>query len=157
MNKFKDVSKVVALSFLSKEQVERLKGLMPESSCFDVDDDESYIGFHVGTAGTWMWESDLEIISYEEMLSFLGELTPHMHQKEIIAWANGATIQSSFQSAAWLDIRLNKPAWSSVCRYRIKPELTHTQQAIEQKEQELVALKQQDLVERGIEVVLNES
>ena len=48
----------------------------------------------------------------------------------------------------------SEPTWEARLQYRVRPELTPTQIAIGEKEIELVKLKQQDLVERGIAEVL---
>ena len=48
-------------------------------------------------------------------------LTPHKFQKEIIAWANGATIQvKSNMTANWSDSR---PKWDPCNHYRVKPDV----------------------------------
>jgi hypothetical protein len=52
-------------------------------------------------------------------------LTPRKHQKEIIAWANGATIQYwSSSDEVWYDTLNNKPLWKDNLRYRVKPDNT---------------------------------
>lgn len=48
---------------------------------------------------------------------------PHKWQKEIIAWANGATIQYLRDPGVrdqWCDVAV--PIWSTTSQYRIKPE-----------------------------------
>jgi len=48
-------------------------------------------------------------------------MTPHKHQKEIIAWANGAEIEFfNIPSKSWAESK--DPVWSINNRYRIKPE-----------------------------------
>lgn len=46
----------------------------------------------------------------------------HKWHKEIIAWANGATIQFNIGDGKWDDCIDNDPAWSPNTQYRIKPE-----------------------------------
>ena len=51
-------------------------------------------------------------------------LTPHKHQKEIIAWANGATIQVlSWLSGTWCDVADNNLTWNPEWSYRVKPDV----------------------------------
>ena len=51
-------------------------------------------------------------------------LTPHKHQKEIIAWANGATIQAlSWLSGTWGDVADNNLTWNTEWPYRVKPDV----------------------------------
>jgi hypothetical protein len=53
-------------------------------------------------------------------------LIPRKHQKEIIAWANGATIQYWASSdEVWYDT-LDKPLWKETLRYRVKPDADST-------------------------------
>ena len=42
----------------------------------------------------------------------------HKHAVEIIAWANGATIEGRFPGGEW---KLAVPNWYLYCEYRIKP------------------------------------
>jgi len=53
----------------------------------------------------------------------------HIHHKEIIAWAEGASIQILMRSTnEWFDIVY--PSWDADRQYRIKPELTEAQQRL---------------------------
>jgi len=79
--------------------------------------------------------------------------TPHIHKKEIIAWVYGAEIEYEFYKDYWVPCP-SDPKWLRHVKYRVKPAKTPTQIAIGEKEIELVKLKQQDLVERGIAEVL---
>lgn len=47
-------------------------------------------------------------------------MKPHIHQKEIIAWANGADIQYQNYYGKWFDCR-GQPAWVETTKYRVKP------------------------------------
>tara|TARA_R100000541_G_scaffold52965_2_gene60798 strand:+ start:709 stop:1341 length:633 start_codon:yes stop_codon:yes gene_type:complete len=50
-------------------------------------------------------------------------LTPHECQKDIIAWANGATIQYwSKHFEEWVDVSKDRPHWISYIKYRVKPD-----------------------------------
>jgi len=42
----------------------------------------------------------------------------HKHAAEIIAWANGATIEGRFPGGEW---KLAVPNWYLYCEYRVKP------------------------------------
>ena len=42
----------------------------------------------------------------------------HIHQKEIVAWANGEEIQVMY--GKWETIT-HTPSWSESCKYRVKP------------------------------------
>ncbi len=49
--------------------------------------------------------------------------TPHVHAAVIKAWADGATIQVSFDNgASWHDVITFSPNWFSENAYRVKPE-----------------------------------
>ena len=132
------------LSTLSEEQITKLRALMPATpSWFDFWVGEDVIGFdEAGAVGTWTSEESSIIITFSQMVRLLTEedekeekeeevLVPHVHQKETIVWATGSS-------------------------YRVKPKITLTQLLIAEKEKELSALKFQDAVERGVEVVLGE-
>ena len=133
---------------------------MPNKSYFDFHPYEHYIGFEEeGNAGTWDDAMKDEIITYKEMLSLLGEeeLVPHVHHKEIIAWANGEEIEGLIKGLApptW--VLVSSPMWRTDCSYRVKSKLTPTQLLIAEKERELSSLKYQDAVERGVHIVLGE-
>ena len=46
---------------------------------------------------------------------------PHIHAKEIKAWADGATIQwGEIETGKWFDV--DCPSWGPDDKYRIKPE-----------------------------------
>jgi len=47
-------------------------------------------------------------------------MKPHIHQKEIIAWANGADIQYQNYYGKWFDCQ-GQPAWVETTKYRVKP------------------------------------
>jgi hypothetical protein len=155
-------NKYCKLSLLSKEEVDELVALMPKGDYFDFRKCERFIGFSsTGLSGTWGDELiPRPVISYKEMLSLLGaeekdKLVPHVHQKEIIAWANGEEIE--FES--WIDLKWkdkNFDSWDEDSKFRVKPKITPTQLLITEKEKELSALKFQDAVERGVEIVLGE-
>lgn len=96
--------------------------------------------------GEWEYNiSNLELVKTA--------LVPHIHQKEIIAWVYGAEIEYEFYKDYWVPCP-SDPKWLRHVKYRVKPAKTPTQIAIGEKEIELVELKQQDLVERGIAEVL---
>ena len=84
------------------------------------------------------------------------KLTPHIHQKEIIAWANGEDIEveSPFLEDNW--VLAKNPLWAKGSQYRVKERLSSTQILIAEKEKELSSLKYQDAVERGVSIVLGE-
>jgi hypothetical protein len=84
------------------------------------------------------------------------KLTPHIHQKEIIAWAKGEDIEveSMFDKGSWFLTKT--PLWRKRCQYRVKEGLSSTQILIAEKEKELSLLKYQDAVERGVNIVLGE-
>jgi len=47
----------------------------------------------------------------------------HKWAKEIVAWANGATIQFSSEFGVWIDIENHvQPEWNEYTEYRIKPQ-----------------------------------
>ena len=90
------------------------------------------------------------------MLSLLGakeeELVPHVHQKEIIAWANGEEIEYSLKGIFWNQAESH--AFSELLQYRVKPKLTPTQLRIKELTEEIVKLKEQDDVECGIDKLM---
>jgi hypothetical protein len=151
-------NKYCLLSELTQDQLDTLLGLLPETGYFDFQDGESLIGFSPnGNAGTWDMNVVYEIITYKEMLSLLGEeqLVPHVHQKEIIAWANGEEIESLIKGLApdtW--VLVSPPSWRTDTSYRVKSKLTPTQIRIQEVVAELLSLHKQDAVERGIEKVM---
>jgi hypothetical protein len=157
-------NKYCRLSDLTLEQVDKLVDLMPETPFFDFQEDEFYIGFNNNcNSGTWQsGEEYAETITYKEMLSLLGvdvteELVPHVHYKEIIAWANGEEIEILLRkSSPPLWVPRGSPIWDLASSYRVKPKTSPTQRLIAEKEKELSALKYQDSVERGVNVVLGE-
>ena len=65
---------------------------------------------------------------------------PHKHQIEIIAWANGADIESPVGDA-WYSFKY--PSWDDTLEYRIKQTKTPLQIEIEKCEAKLVKLKGQ--------------
>jgi hypothetical protein len=91
------------------------------------------------------------------MLSLLGaeeeQLVPHVHQKEIIAWANGEEIE--FQS--WIDLKWKDKdfdSWDEDNKFRVKPKLTPTQLRIQKLTEELMELEEQHNVECGVGLVM---
>jgi hypothetical protein len=154
-------NKYCLLSELNQDQIDKLVGLVPCADYFNFNKSEVLIGFSPnGNAGTWGRGLTDEIITYKEMLSLLGakeeELVPHVHQKEIIAWANGEEIQVRGQrGGCWYPAKL--PEWLLHQQYRVKPKLTPTQLRIKELTEEIVKLKEQDIVERGVEILLGEA
>ena len=151
-------NKYCLLSELTQTQIDKLVRLMPDKdSYFDFLINEELIGLYEGEGGTWPHHTGDEIITYKEMLSLLGEeqLVPHVHQKEIIAWANGEEIESLIKGLApdtWVAVCL--PLWAATNSYRVKPKLTPTQLRIQELTEELVKLKEQHNVECGIDKVM---
>jgi hypothetical protein len=153
-------NKYCLLSELTQAQIDKLMVLMPDTPFFDFLIGESLLGFTCGgSAGTFQQSVDDEIITYKEMLSLLGaeeeQLVPHVHQKEIIAWANGEGIEYYSQTKyRWC--LMSTPSFLPLVRYRVKPKLTPTQLRIQELTEELVKLKEQDAVESGIGLVMGE-
>jgi hypothetical protein len=151
-------NKYCLLSELNTGQIDKLKRLMPKSTLFDFNLNETLIGFNeYGKVGTFREDVGDDIITYKEMLSLLGEeqLVPHVHQKEIIAWANGEEIEVLLKGLApdtW--VLLSSPVWRTDTSYRVKSKLTPTQIRIKEVVAELLSLHKQDAVERGIEKVM---
>jgi hypothetical protein len=151
-------NKYCLLSSLTTEQIKSLTELMPASEWFYFEDTEAYIGFsNMGNSGTWKLFPPVETITYKEMLSLLGaeeeQLVPHVHQKEIIAWANGEEIEYySETKIRWSP--MSSPSFLTLVKYRVKPKLTPTQLRIKELTEELVKLKEQHNVECGIDKVL---
>jgi hypothetical protein len=152
-------NKYCLLSELNQDQIDKLVDFMPNNAYFDFQPYEFYIGFNEdGESGTWVEGMKDEAITYKEMLSLLGakeeELVPHVHQKEIIAWANGEEIE--FQSSVdlkWYD-KDSDVDWEENFKFRVKPKLTPTQLRIQEVVAELQKLHKQDAVERGIDKVM---
>jgi hypothetical protein len=152
-------NKYCLLSTLNQDQIDKLVELMPKNPFFDFLLGETVIGFTKGgSAGTFNKDTFDEIITYKEMLSLLGEeeeLVPHVHQKEIIAWAKGEVIEHySPYHKDWFTKFFS--GWPADILFRVKPKLTPTQLQIAEKERELSSLKYQDAVERGVHIVLGE-
>jgi hypothetical protein len=151
-------NKYCLLSSLNQDQIDHLVELMPDSNRFNFYEHETLIGFFWKDAGTWSVGPYDILITYKEMLSLLGEeegLIPHVHQKEIIAWANGEEIESLIKGLApdtWVAVCL--PLWVATNSYRVKPKLTPTQLRIQEVVAELLKLHKQDAVERGIDKVM---
>ena len=151
-------NKYCRLSELTQAQIDELKGLMPDSPYWHRTSHHTLIGFTTnGNAGLWSRDpSDGdEIITYKEMLALLGEeqRVPHVHQKEIIAWANGEEIEfESWIDSKWKD--KNFDSWDEDSKFRVKPKLTPTQLRIKELKEEIVKLKAQDDVECGARIVL---
>jgi hypothetical protein len=156
-------NKYCLLSELTQTQIDKLVELMPVSSYFHFYRGETVIGFaEQGTAGTWYGcKNPTVIITYKEMLSLLGakeeeKLVPHVHQKEIIAWANGEEIEVLIDGLAPATWAATSPSWRTDSSYRVKSKPTPTQIRIKEVVAELLSLHKQDAVERGIESVLGE-
>jgi hypothetical protein len=158
-------NKYCLLSELAQVQIDKLVGLVPCADYFDFSKSEVLIGFSPnGNAGTWRRGLTDEIITYKEMLSLLGakeeeeKLVPHVHQKEIIAWANGEEIEVTVPNASselfWCTA--SAPSWQDHLIYRVKPKLTPTQLRIQKLTEELMELEEQHNVECGIGLVMGE-
>jgi hypothetical protein len=154
-------NKYCLLSELTQTQIDKLVGLIPDRGYFDFQVREDSIGFSPnGNAGTWVLSVIYEIITYKEMLSLLGakeeeKLVPHVHHKEIIAWANGEEIESLIKGLApdtW--VLVSSPVWITDTSYRVKSKPTPTQLRIQEVVAELQKLHEQDAVERGIDKVM---
>ena len=150
-------NKYCLLSELTQAQIDKLKCLMPDSPYWYLYQYQTLIGFTTdGSAGLWSLSRPDTIITYKEMLSLLGvkeeELVPHVHQKEIIAWANGEEIEYSLKGIFWN--QAESPAFSELMQYRVKPKLTPTQLRIKELTEEIVKLKEQDDVECGIDKLM---
>jgi hypothetical protein len=152
-------NKYCLLSELTQVQIDKLVELMPVSSYFHFFRGETVIGFaEQGTAGTWyVCKNPTVLITYKEMLSLLGakdeELVPHVHQKEIIAWANGEEIEHySPYHGKWF--KKNYSEWTEYTLFRVKPKLTPTQLRIQKLTEELMELEEQHNVECGVGLVM---
>tara|TARA_R110000764_G_scaffold83563_1_gene164198 strand:+ start:13 stop:501 length:489 start_codon:yes stop_codon:yes gene_type:complete len=151
-------NKYCRLSELTQAQIDELKGLMPDSPYGYRYHDHTLIGFTTnGNAGLWSRDPSDEIITYKEMLSLFGakeeQLVPHVHQKEIIAWANGEEIEYYNPCTnTWLPKgnRLRE----TLMQYRVKPKLTPTQLRIKELKEEIKKYEEQDAVECGIDKVM---
>ena len=149
-------NKYCLLSELSQAEIDTLICSMPDSDFWDKNKCQTLIGFTTnGAAGLWSRDPTDQIITYKEMLSLLGEeqRVPHVHQKEIIAWANGEEIEfESWIDSKWKD--KNFDSWDEDSKFRVKPKLTPTQLRIKELKEEIVKLKAQDDVECGARIVL---
>lgn len=149
-------NKYCLLSDLTQAQIDELKGLMPDSPYWYGYHDHTLIGFTTnGNAGLWSRDPSDEIITYKEMLSLLGEeqRVPHVHQKEIIAWANGEEIEfESWIDSKWKD--KNFDSWDEDSKFRVKPKLTPTQLRIKELKEEIKKYEEQDAVECGIDKLM---
>jgi hypothetical protein len=123
------------LKGLTSSQVGHLQMLMPDTEHFNFHSHESLIGFEAdGAAGTWGIKTlRAKIVSYKDMLSLLvGEeeeedkLVPHIHQKEIIAWANGEALEYYAEPMGWVSSKT--PSFRPNIKYRVKPSLAATHQ-----------------------------
>jgi hypothetical protein len=152
-------NKYCLLSSLNQDQIDRLVDFMPDNAYFDFRPQEFYIGFDEnGESGTWHTAHGGGAITYKEMLSLLGAkeeevLVPHVHQKEIIAWANGEEIEYYSETRGVWSLR-SSPSFLPLVQYRVKPKLTPTQLRIREIVAELNELHKQDAVERGIDKVM---
>jgi hypothetical protein len=151
-------NKYCLLSDLTQEQIDKLVDFMPNNAYFDFQPYEFYIGFNEdGESGTWVDAMKDEAITYKEMLSLLGEeeeqLVPHVHQKEIIAWANGEEIEY-YSETKYRWCSMSTPSFLPLVKYRVKPKPTPTQIRIKEVVAELLSLHKQDAVERGAKILL---
>jgi hypothetical protein len=151
-------NKYCLLSELNQDQIDKLRELMPDSQWFNFYKEEALIGFdHDEDAGTWGEQKGCSPITYKEMLSLLGEeeeqLVPHVHQKEIIAWANGEEIEY-YSETKYRWCSMSTPSFLPLVKYRVKPKLTPTQLRIQEVVAELQKLHEQDAVERGAKILL---
>lgn len=48
-------------------------------------------------------------------------MTKHTHHEAIIAWANGETIEWSFDGKEWNPSNNNEPRFNEMLKYRVKP------------------------------------
>jgi hypothetical protein len=153
-------NKYCLLSELTQVQIDKLVELMPDMGYFDFDSSDNYIGFsRNGNAGTWQGGRNDEV-TYKEMLSLLGakeeeKLVPHVHQKEIIAWANGEEIEFLIRGLApdtW--VSRTSHMWDVASSYRVKPKLTPTQLRIQKLTEELMELEEQHNVECGVDLLM---
>jgi hypothetical protein len=150
-------NKYCLLSELNQDQIDKLVDFMPNNAYFDFQPYELYIGFNEdGESGTWVDAMKDEAITYKGMLSLLGEeeeqLVPHVHQKEIIAWANGEEIEFQSIFLKWKDKDFE--SWDEDTLFRVKPKLTPTQLRIKELTEELMELEEQHNVECGIDKVM---
>jgi hypothetical protein len=151
-------NKYCLLSELNQDQIDKLVELMPDTTYFDFRHDEPYIGVTKnGDWGTWVKKESRTHITYKEMLSLLGEeeeqLVPHVHQKEIIAWANGEEIEY-YSETKYRWCSMSTPSFLPLVKYKVKPKLTPTQLRIKEVVAELLSLHKQDAVERGAKILL---
>jgi hypothetical protein len=154
-------NKYCLLSELTQDQIDKLVELMPKSGWFNFISVDTLIGFsEYGTVGTFKEDAGDDIITYKEMLYLLGvkeedKLIPHVHQKEIIAWANGEEIQYNYKmSSPPIWHRSLNPNWTLTTPYRVKPKITPTQLRIQELTEELQKLHEQDAVESGVGLVM---
>jgi len=106
-----------------------------------------------GVMFAWLHEDDLKLTD--------SCLVPHIHKKEIIAWANGSKIQEwSYRSTCW--ISLTSPSWSVDCKYRVEPEVVKEEvfdmweEEVERRVQKRLAqIKFQEEVEKGIDMLMH--
>ncbi len=152
-------NKYCLLSELTQAEIDTLICSMPDSDFWDKNKCQTLIGFTTnGDAGLWSRDPIDQIITYKEMLSLLGakdeELVPHVHQKEIIAWANGAEIEvQAPHGMGWYPYVGVAPRWQASA-YRVKPKLTPTQLRIQELKEEIKKCEEQDAVECGINKVM---
>jgi len=97
-------------------------------------------------------------------------MNKHIHQKEIIAWANGSEIEMTHHLLlAWVECE--HPEWQKHIQYRVKPELSVLElavqalEALEKDEWEeeverrvqkrFAQIKFQEEVEKGIDMLMH--
>jgi hypothetical protein len=92
------------------------------------------VGYSVGNSFLGGAGGKLELVKPEHKCPN----APHVHQKEIIAWANGADIQafSPWGGGGWQDT-IRVPNWSPTAKYRVKPDVNPRLELLNEKLAEL--------------------
>jgi len=97
-------------------------------------------------------ESCFHDLNYIELVT--PKPTPHIHKKEIIAWANGSEIEMTHHLLlAWVECE--HPEWQKHIQYRVKPQLTESALRIKALQKEIDYLLEQDLVDKGIDMLMH--
>lgn len=100
-------------------------------SCVDSSDDGGFIGID-GSPCHY----------YAERFELVSELTPHVHQEVIIAYANGEKIQHFCDHMGeWFEIK--SPAFHPDIKYRVKPQKTEKELKIEELKETIDDLQKQ--------------
>lgn len=80
------------------------------------------------------WTGYSGTFEVHKIKSLKGVYPPHIHCKEIKAWADGAIIQYySTLLEGWTGAFNNTPAWNINCKYRVKPDNFEEIQKIEKE------------------------